>query len=119
MMESHLEIEVHSRPVSDGVHLVEVSGEIDLYTGPKVKNCIHDLIDAGTYRLIVSLENVRYMDSTGLGILMSALKRVEEKGGRIVIICKNARVLKIFKLTGFVHTFSIFDGEAEAIASFN
>lgn len=119
MMESHLEIEVNSRPVGNNVHLVEVSGEIDLYTGPKVKDCIHNLIDAGTYNLIVDLENVRYMDSTGLGILMSALKRVEEKGGRIVIVCNNARVMKIFKLTGFVHTFSIFDSEADAIASFN
>lgn len=117
-MESHLEIEVSARPVGNA-YLVEVSGEIDLYTGPRVKDCIHDLIDQEHYNLIVDLENVRYMDSTGLGILMSALKRVEEKGGRIVIVCNNARVLKIFKLTGFVHTFSIFNTEAEAVASFN
>lgn len=119
MMESHLEIEVNSRAVEPDLQLVEVSGEIDLYTGPKVKDCIHDLIDRENYNLIVDLQHVRYMDSTGLGILMSALKRVEEKGGRIVIICNNARVMKIFKLTGFVHTFSIFDGEAEAVASFH
>lgn len=118
-MESHLEIEVNARPAGNNLYLVEVSGEIDLYTGPRVKDCIHDLIDQENYNLIVDLEDVRYMDSTGLGILMSALKRVEEKGGRIVIVCNNARVMKIFKLTGFVHTFSIFDTEEEAVASFN
>ena len=117
-MESHLEIEVNARPAGKA-QLVEVRGEIDLYTAPRVKDCIHGLIDRGHVHLIVDLDRVRYMDSTGLGILMSALKRVEEKAGRIVLICNNARVLKIFKLTGFIQSFSIFGSEAEAVAAFN
>lgn len=118
-MESHLEIEVNSRPAGNAAFIVEVKGEIDLYTGPRVRDCIHDLIDRENYNLIADLEGVSYMDSTGLGILMSALKRVEEKGGRIVVVCNNPRVMKIFKLTGFVNTFNIFDSEEAAVASFN
>ena len=116
-MESHLEIEVSSRPVGR-THLVDVDGEVDLYTGPLVRNCVQGLIDQGHYSLIVDLQDERYIDSTGLGIFMEALGQIQEKNGRIVILCANDRVLRIFRLIGLLERFSIYATEEEAVASF-
>ena len=58
--------------------VVDLNGEIDVYTSPKVKEAIMSLIDAGNYALVINLENVRYIDSTGLGVLIGGLKRVRE-----------------------------------------
>ena len=60
--------------------VVDLNGEIDVYTSPKVKETIMSLIDSGHYALVINLENVRYIDSTGLGVLIGGLKRVREGG---------------------------------------
>lgn len=116
-MESHLELEINARPAGE-VWVVDVSGEIDLYTSPRVSDCFQDLIGGGHLNLVANLDKVRYMDSTGLGILMQTVRRLDEAGGRLVLVCTNPRVLKIFQLTGFLQTFSIFSRDEEAVASF-
>ena len=57
-----MDIKVNSRPISDGAHAVEVQGEIDVYTSPRVKETINELIDQGRYNLVINLEGVRYRD---------------------------------------------------------
>jgi anti-anti-sigma factor len=76
-----LDIKVHVRESSDDAYVVELGGEIDVYTSPKVKDAITELIDQGHYNLVINLEKVRYIDSTGLGVLIGGLKRVREHGG--------------------------------------
>ncbi len=95
-------------------YTVEVSGEIDVYTSPKVKDTIGDLIDRGHYLLVIDLEHVRYIDSTGLGVLIGALKRVREFGGSVALVCTNPQIKKIFDITGLVKIFGIYDSEASA-----
>ena len=62
-----LDIKVHVREAPGDCYVVELSGEIDVYTSPKVKDAISELIDRGVYHLVINLEKVRYIDSTGLG----------------------------------------------------
>src|ERR1700687_5867154 len=94
--------------------VVDLNGEIDVYTSPKVKETISDLIDKGHYTLIINLENVRYIDSTGLGVLIGGLKRVREHSGTVHLVCTNPQIKKIFDITGLVKIFGIYDDEAEA-----
>jgi anti-sigma B factor antagonist len=110
-----LDIKVNTRPSGDKAHLVEVQGEIDVYTSPRVKETINELIEKGKYNLIINLEGVRYIDSTGLGVLIGALKKVREHQGRILLICTNPQIKKIFNITGLVKIFEIFKSEDEAI----
>jgi anti-sigma B factor antagonist len=110
-----VDIKVNSRPISDGAHAVEVQGEIDVYTSPRVKETINELIDQGRYNLVINLEGVRYIDSTGLGVLIGALKKVREHDGRILLICTNPQIKKIFNITGLVKIFEIFKTEEEAV----
>ena len=63
---------------------------------------------------VVDLENVRYIDSTGLGVLIGGLKRVREHSGAVNLVCTNPQIKKIFDITGLVKIFGIFDNEAQA-----
>lgn len=109
-----MDIKVHVREQDPEAYVVELGGEIDVYTSPKVKDAITDLIDQGHYNLVINLEKVRYIDSTGLGVLIGGLKRVREHGGTVNLVCTNPQIKKIFDITGLVKIFGIYDDEQSA-----
>ena len=110
-----MDIKVDTRQVEDNISIIEVQGEIDVYTSSWVKEAVADFIQKGNYNIIINLEEVRYIDSTGLGVLIGALKRVREKDGTISLICTNPQIKKIFNITGLVKIFQIYKSEEEAI----
>ena len=110
-----MDIKVSTRSIRDLAQVVEVQGEIDVYTSPRVKETINELIEKGHYHLVINLEGVRYIDSTGLGVLIGALKKVREHSGRILLVCTNPQIKKIFNITGLVKIFEIFKDEDEAM----
>lgn len=110
-----MDIKVSTRSIRDQAQAVEVQGEIDVYTSPRVKETINELIEKGHYHLVINLEGVRYIDSTGLGVLIGALKKVREHSGRILLVCTNPQIKKIFNITGLVKIFEIFKDEDEAM----
>ena len=112
-----LDIKVTVRPAEGDSHIVDLVGEIDVYTSPMVKDAVAKLIDAGHYHLIINLESVRYIDSTGLGVLIGALKRVREHAGSVSLIVANPQIKKIFDITGLVKIFGIYESEQSALKS--
>lgn len=112
-----MDIKIDTRALSESTQAVEVHGEIDVYTSPKVKEIITELIEKGNFHLVINLEGVRYIDSTGLGVLIGALKKVREKDGSINLVCNNPQIKKIFNITGLVKIFGIYKNEEDALAS--
>ena len=110
-----MDIKVNVRETQGDTYVVDLNGEIDVYTSPKVKDAIGDLIDKGHYNLVINLEKVRYIDSTGLGVLIGGLKRVREHGGTVNLVCTNPQIKKIFDITGLVKIFGIYDDEDAAM----
>ena len=110
-----MDIKVNVREAPGDCYVVDLSGEIDVYTSPKVKDAIGELIDRGVYFLVINLEKVRYIDSTGLGVLIGGLKRVREHGGSVNLVCTNPQIKKIFDITGLVKIFGIFESEDAAM----
>jgi anti-sigma B factor antagonist len=110
-----VDIKVNVREAQGDTYVVDLNGEIDVYTSPKVKDAVGDLIDKGHYNLIINLEKVRYIDSTGLGVLIGGLKRVREHGGTVNLVCTNPQIKKIFDITGLVKIFGIYDDEDAAM----
>ncbi len=108
-----MDIKVETKQIKNS-HIISVQGEIDVYTSPRVKETINELIEKENYNLIINLEEVRYIDSTGLGVLIGALKKVREHNGSINLICTNPQIKKIFNITGLVKIFGIFKNEEEA-----
>ena len=86
--------------------VVEVGGEVDVYTAPKLRETLISLVDAGQYHLVVDLEKVDFLDSTGLGVLVGGLKRVRTHDGSL-LVCTRERLLKILRITGLTKVFDI------------
>ena len=110
-----LTLNVHSEP--PGFTVIEVGGEIDVYTAPKLKERLVGLVESGTYELIVDMESVEFLDSTGLGVLVGGLKRARAHEGWIDLVCTQSRILRIFRITGLNRVFSIYGTVGEAVAA--
>ena len=93
----------------DGRAVVGVGGEIDVYTAPKLRDAITDLVAAGKYDIVIDLEAVEFLDSTGLGVLVGGLKKVRAHDGSLELVCTQERLLKIFRITGLAKVFVIRD----------
>lgn len=102
---------------SDGRTIVAVGGEIDVYTAPRLRDRITELVSAGNYNLVVDMEQVEFLDSTGLGVLVGGLKKVRAHDGSMELICNQDRLLKIFRITGLAKVFTIHSSEAAALGS--
>ncbi len=87
--------------------VVTVKGEVDLYTAPSLKEAIADLVSSGRSRIAVDLAGVEFMDSSGLGVLIGALKRCKEAGGSLALAGPGESVLKVLAITGLDKVFSI------------
>ena len=100
-----------------GITVIAVGGEIDVYTAPKLREKLISLVEAGSYQLIVDMEGVDFLDSTGLGVLVGGLKRVRAHDGWIDLVCTQGRILRIFRITGLNKVFSIYSTVPEAVAA--
>jgi anti-sigma B factor antagonist len=108
-----MELEISS--AQDGsVCTLTLEGEVDVYTAPRLKEELVSLISGGCVNVIVDLEKVAFIDSSGLGVLVSALRRAREKDGSVRIVCTRESILKIFRITGLDKVFPIFADAAEA-----
>jgi anti-sigma B factor antagonist len=109
------DLKIDTRMV-DGKPVLDLTGEVDSYNSPKLREKMVSLIDEGNAELVVNMTGVDYIDSTGLGTLVGGLKRASEKNGSIRIICPNEQIYKVFNITGLVKVFPIFDNEQAALA---
>ena len=101
----------------DGIEVIDIAGEIDMYTAPRLRELLIDLVSKGSYQLAVNLEKVGFLDSTGLGVLVGGLKRVRVHDGSLDLVCTQQRILKIFRITGLTEVFGIYETVDQAIAA--
>lgn len=85
-----------------------VAGELDLHTSPTLRDSISELIDGGTNKLAIDLEHVGFMDSSSLGILVTAMKRIREQDGELALVGVNGSPLKVLSLTGIDRQMPMF-----------
>ena len=88
--------------VDDREHyaLVTVVGEVDVTTGSQLREPLHELVEQRRHRHVVDLREVTFLDSTGLGILVSDHKRLRDRDGSLHVVCKPGIVSRVFRLTG-------------------
>ncbi len=109
-----MNLNITSRPVGQA-HIIDLKGEIDVYTAPQFRQEVLSLLDQGSRYIVVNLSSVDYLDSTGLGVLIGGLKRLKEQGGSLILICPNAKITRIFEITGLDKIFAMFLTEGEAL----
>ncbi len=111
-----MDLSLETRQENDHT-VIEVRGEIDVYTAPKLRERIIELVDEGQYHLVVDLVKVEFLDSTGLGVLVGGLKRVRGHDGSLQLVCTQERLLKIFRITGLSKVFAIHGSQSEALVA--
>ncbi|WP_026874352.1 STAS domain-containing protein [Jiangella gansuensis] len=106
-----------STRTESGRSVVVVGGEIDVYTAPRLRDQLVELVDSGHYHIVVDMRAVEFLDSTGLGVLVGGLKRVGQHDGSLRLVCNSERILKIFRITGLTKVFPIHESLEEAVAA--
>ena len=92
---------------AEGRTVVSVAGEIDVYTAPRLREEITELVAAGTYDIVIDMSEVEFLDSTGLGVLVGAHRRLRARDGSLNLVCPHERLLKVFRITGLDNVFDI------------
>jgi anti-sigma B factor antagonist len=100
-----------------GYAVLAVRGEVDVYTAPRLRERLIELVSQGSHQVVVDLEGVDFLDSTGLGVLVGGLKRLRSHDGDMILVCTQPRILKVFEITGLTKVFSIHDSVESATAA--
>jgi anti-sigma B factor antagonist len=111
-MELGLEVDDTHPPYT----VLSVTGEVDVYTAPRLREKLVELVSQGKHQIIIDLEGVDFLDSTGLGVLVGGLKRLRSHDGDLGLVCTQHRILKVFEITGLTKVFAIRDSVEAAVA---
>ena len=103
--------------IDDERHVIAVAGEIDLFTAPEMKAALGEALEAGRTRIVVDLTETTFLDSTALGVLIGAVKRLRSRDGRLTIVNVDPNIAKTFEITGLDQIFTIRATREEALAA--
>jgi anti-sigma B factor antagonist len=115
LAQQKIDIEVQD---AEDYRVLRPSGDLDVYTVGSLRDAIGDVIEQEAPRVVVDLDSVPFMDSSGLGALMGGVRRLREAGGDLAIACTREQHLKLFTITGFGEGVSIAPTIEEAAKGF-
>jgi anti-sigma B factor antagonist len=102
-----MDLRINDHEVDAETHLIAVDGQIDLYSAPEFKERTLAVIERGKTRVVVDLSGVTFFDSTGLGVLVGAFKRLRLLDGRLTIVAANDDLRRLFEITGLDRSFTL------------
>ena len=103
----------------DNVSILRLKGFLDAHTAPQFEKAIQDLLGEDKFRIIVSMADLNYISSAGLGVFMGFIEEIREKSGDIKLSNMSDKVYKVFDLLGFPALYQIFKEESEAEAKYD
>ncbi len=106
---------IEDQEIDAETHVIELGGEVDLYTAPEFKERLLQLIEGGKSRVVVDLSKATFIDSTTLGVLVGGVKRLRPTGGALSLVCTDQNITKIFEITGLDRVFPIHGSRDEAL----
>ncbi|MCW3050443.1 MAG: hypothetical protein JWO74_4727 [Solirubrobacterales bacterium] len=109
------EFTLNQEALDDQRHVVAVGGEIDLFTAPELKAAIGEALESGHTRIVVDLSATTFLDSTALGVLIGAVKRLRSRDGVLTIVNTDQNIAKTFEITGLDQIFTIRPTREEAV----
>jgi anti-anti-sigma factor len=110
-------MEINRREIKN-IPVIDIIGEVDLYNTKEIKDLIDVLIKEGHYNIVMNLENVPFMDSSGIGTLVTGMYKLKKYHGNLKVVNIVGSVAKVFKMTGMDSHLEIFTDEVEAVKSF-
>ena len=110
-----IEFGIEDRRIGDSAHVIAVSGEVDLFTAPEFKQRVTAPITAGIDHVIVDLTRATFIDSSSLGALIGAHRRLQQRGGWLAIVSDTEAINKTFRITGLDAVFTIVNSVQTAL----
>ena len=101
----------------DGTKVLDVTGEIDVYTAPQFRDAVNTVINSGQKHLVVDMTNVTYMDSSGFGALLSATRRLRPQGGTVNLVKVSSAIDRILTITRLNTVFTTYGSVEDALAA--
>jgi anti-sigma B factor antagonist len=108
---------IEDEAIDDSTHVIELGGEVDLYTAPEFKERMVELIESGKKQIVVDLSKATFIDSTTLGVLVGGVKRLRTNDGQLSLVCSDRNITKIFEITGLDRVFTIYPTREEALSN--
>lgn len=115
MAQQKIDIEVSDQ---DQYKVLRPEGDLDVYTVGSLRDALGSIVELDSPKVVVDLDSVPFMDSSGLGALMGGVRRLREAGGDLAISCTREQHLKLFTITGFGEGVSIAPTVEEAAKGF-
>lgn len=100
------------------VKIVHIPGQLDTNTSPEAQNRLNQLINDGTTRILINLEDLNYISSAGLRVLLATAKQLKGGSGELRICCLNEMAQEVFDISGFNNILNVFETEEEALKDF-
>lgn len=111
-------MEVTIREVGpEKTNVLDLKGDLDLYEAPEFKGKLKTLIEAGARKIIINLKDLRYIDSSGIGALISGLQQVYKTGGKFKLAYLHQDIRRTFELANLVKLFEIYPTDEDALKS--
>jgi anti-sigma B factor antagonist len=110
-------VSLSDEAVDADTQLLRARGELDLYAAPELKRRLASAIDAGKTRIVVDLTDAAFMDSTALGVLLGALKRLRVRNGALAIATEQPTILRILEVTGMNQVLDLHSTADDALAA--
>ena len=98
-----------------GVHVVRLSGQFDFSHVARARATINQRIEDGARLIIVNLDELDYIDSAGLGVLVGTLARLREREGELAVVCRAPRIRRVFDITKLTQLLAVYDTEEDAL----
>lgn len=112
-----MEFDITASNLGDGIHGVEVEGDLDLASAPELKAALATIDGSGTRGVLVDLSRATFIDSSALGILMGTAKHLGRTGATLAVACTDPNIRKIFEITLLDRIFAVCETPAAALAA--
>ncbi len=100
---------ISSAKTSSGLRLVRPTGELDVYTVARLQSFIDDLTRDGVNEICLDLSQLRFIDSRGLGLLVTLTKQVRDAGGSLIVAAPSASLSRLFAISGIDQVISVVE----------
>ena len=99
-----------------GVLIVRIEGELDMHVADKFRETIDNALEtSGVKYILLNLEAVKFIDSSGLGVILGRYKKINAAGGKVLVARIQPQVMQIFELSGLLKIITCYNSEAEAL----
>lgn len=107
-----------SESQQDDVLIVKISGRLDAASSPVLEQKIGTVLEGGHTKLVINFDQVDYLSSAGMRLLITVSKKLQEKGGKVALACVHDSVMEVITMAGFDKFLTTYPSESAAVGSF-